>query len=149
MQKIISLVAMVAIFGLANFLLWGAQELYWRDETNEIEKIDGYLDNEKPQIELLKSKINEQSSAVDVKKQNLEKLKDNLKNNRLIDQYNSDVDNYNSLLNEYKSSFDKYEAKLSEYNTKVNRVNELVKKSSSRWYIIPIPLPSKSIKSTL
>jgi chromosome segregation ATPase len=145
MDKFKSIIGFILIYGFINLVLWGGQELYWRKDTQEINKIESYLTSEKNQITSLESKIDNQSGLIDDKQKEL----DRLKNDGLIDKYNLGVDNYNFLLQEYKSNVDVYKGKLTEYNSQIDRVNELIKKSGSRWYLIPIPIPGKSAKPKL
>lgn len=145
MDKIKSIVGTILIYAFINLVLWGGQELYWRKDTQEINKIESYLASEKNQIATLESKIDNQSSLIDDKQKEL----DRLKNIRSIDRYNTGVDDYNFFLQEYKSNVDIYNGKLTKYNSQIDRVNELIKKSSSRWYLIPIPIPGKSAKPKL
>jgi hypothetical protein len=145
MEKLKSIIGIIVIFGFINLLLWGGQELYWRKDMQEIRKIENYLASEKTEITLLESKINNQSISIDFKQKGL----NSLKNNGLINEYNAGVDDYNILLQKYKSNVDIYNGKLTEYNNQVDCVNELIKKSGSRWYLIPIPIPGKSTKSKL
>ena len=135
----------VLVYGLINLILWGGQELYYYKDTQEIKKIESHLENEKEQITSLESEINNQSNLLETKQKNLVSLK----NNGLIDQYNAGADDYNFLLQEYESNVDIYNNRLAEYNKQVDRVNELIEKSGSRWYLIPIPIPVKSTKLKL
>jgi hypothetical protein len=66
-----------------------------------------------------------------------------------IDSYNSGVNHYNGLLEQYRRDLDNYDSKLTNYNNKVDEENVLIKKSGTRWYLIPIPLPGKSVRSKL
>jgi len=60
----------------------------------------------------------------------------------LIDTYNIKVCEYNSLLNQYNSQLSKYTESTNFYNLKVDEANKLIKRSSTRWYIVPIPISS-------
>lgn len=140
-----SIISVVLIYGILNLILWGGQELYYYEDTREINQIEKWLEEEKQKIFLLEQKIDSQSIEIE---QEENKLTD-LENRRLTTLYNSNVDSYNYLLEGYENDFDIYDEKIAKYNNKVNRFNELIKKSGSRWYLIPIPLPTKSIKSKL
>lgn len=145
MDKLTSIIGIIIIYGLINLALWGSQELYWRKDTQEINKIESYLKDEYGNINSLEIKINNESLSLDAKQKEL----DRLKNDEMFDEYNLQVDNYNFLLKEYKSDVDSYNDKLIKYNQEVERSNELITKSSSRWYLIPIPIPGKSLKSKI
>lgn len=139
------IIGLILIFGVINLVLWGGQELYYRKDTQEINRIEKLLDQEKIEITKLQSRINSLSTEIDSKQAEL----DRYENTGMIDSYNTGVDSYNSLLDEYKSKVDVYNDKLIEYNRNIEQVNILIQKSSSRWYLIPIPLPGKSTKTKL
>jgi len=66
-----SIVGIILIFIFFNLFLWGGQELYWREETQEINKIESYLKDEKSQISSLQEIIDNQSAWLDKKKYSL------------------------------------------------------------------------------
>jgi len=43
------------------------------------------------------------------------------------------------LLENYKNKVNSYDKKISEYDKNIESVNKLITKTSSRWYLIPIP----------
>lgn len=137
MDRMNSIVITILVFVVLNLILWGAQELFWHKDTQEINNIKVHLESEKAQIALLESSVSDQSEYLKQKEHEL----DYLKSQALIAEYNAGVREYNSLLRKYKASVDAYNSKLVEYNEQVSRCNELTKKSGSRWYIIPIPIP--------
>ena len=77
MDKFKSIIGIILIYGFINLVLWGGQELYWRKDTQEINKIESYIAGEKNQITLLESKIDNQSNLIDVKQVELDRLKSN------------------------------------------------------------------------
>jgi len=145
MNKAKSVLGVLLIYGLLNLILWGGQELYYRDDTKEINRIEYFLELEEIEIKSLEKKIETQSFELDQRKVEL----DNFERQNFIDSYNSHVGAYNLLLATYKNNLDNYDYKLTQYNDKINKVNELIKKSGSRWYLIPIPMLSKSTKTKL
>ena len=90
MDKFKSIIGIVLIYGFLNLILWGGQELYWQKDTQEINKIESYLNSEKVQISALEAKIDIQSNLIDTKQREL----DHLENNDLVDEYNAGVDEY-------------------------------------------------------
>lgn len=141
-KKILSI---IIFFGAINLLLWGGQEIYYRNDTKKINEIEAYLKNEEQTINALRDKINLTEAEIGRKESQL----NSFKSLGYIDEYNAGVGDFNSLLNTYKQDLDTYDSKLTSYNAKVDEANTLIKKSGSRWYLIPIPLPSKNIKSKL
>ncbi len=135
----------ILIFVVINVLLWGGQEIYHYSDTQKIKEIDSFLQTEKSLIINLEAKISSEESEIENLKSELELYK----TLGYIDSYNSEVDNFNNLLEQYKSDLYDYNLKLTNYNNKVDEENILIKKSSSRWYLIPIPLPGKSAKPKL
>lgn len=138
-------VGLAIIFGVINLVLWGAQELYYRNDTKKINEIEVYLENEKQTINALETKINFAEIEIGRKESQL----NNYKSLGYTNKYNAGVDDFNYLLSTYKQDLDNYNSKLTSYNAKVDEVNTLIKKSGSRWYLIPMPLPGKTIKSKL
>lgn len=129
------IVGLVVVFGVINLALWGAQELYHREDTKKINEIELYLADEKRSIDELETKINSEETEIEQRENELHRLK----SLGYIDEYNAGVDNFNYLLSAYKHDLDNYNAKLTAYNTKVDEANTLIGKSGSRWYLIPIP----------
>jgi len=134
---IMGIIKLVVVFGVINAILWGAQELYWHKDTKKINEIEVYLENEKQTIGTLEAKINLTEAEIGRKESQL----NSYKSLGYIDEYNTGVDDFNYLLSIYKQDLDTYNSKLTSYNAKVDEVNALIKKSGSRWYIIPIPIP--------
>lgn len=129
------IIGLVVVFGVINLALWGAQELYHREDTKKINEIESYLEDERRSIDALEAKINSEEAQLEGHESELNRLK----SLGYIDEYNDGVDNFNSLLSAYKRDLDSYNAKLTVYNTKVDEANALIEKSGSRWYLIPIP----------
>ncbi len=141
MNNIKKLVGLILMFGMINLILWGGQELYYYNDTREINRIKISIENEKNEIAYLESRISSLSNEIDFKELEL----DRYKNANMIDKYNKEVSSYNLLLNKYNNKINIYDYKIKEYNQKIEEVNVLIKSSGSRWYLIPIPLPTKRI----
>lgn len=139
------LIRLVLIFGVINFVLWGAQELYHKEDTQRIKIIEAQLEADQRDIDSLEAKIALEEAEIERKQKQL----DRYKYLGSIDEYNNGVNDFNYLLAVYKSDLNAYNNKLTSYNQKVDEVNTLIKKSGSRWYLIPIPLPGKTTKSEL
>ena len=129
------IIGFVVVFGIINLVLWGAQELYYHGDTQQVKEIEVWLDNERRSIDALEVKINSTEVEVDRRENELNRLKAL----GYINQYNTGVDSFNFLLSTYKRDVDSYNAKLTAYNAKVDEANALIKKSGTRWYLIPIP----------
>jgi len=135
----------ILIFIVINAILWGGQELYHYNDTKKIKEIENFLTSEEISITTLESKITSEEANVKALDSQLERYK----SLGYTDDYNNGVGDFNNLLETYKSDLDNYNLKLTNYNNKVDEVNVLIEKSSARWYLIPIPLPGKSVKSKL
>ena len=123
------------IFIIINLVLWGAQELYHHEGTQQIKQIEAWLDNESRSIDALEAKIHSTEMELNRRENELNRLK-------IIgytSQYNAGVDSFNFLLSTHKQDIDNYNAKLIAYNAKIDEANALIKKSGVRWYLIPIP----------
>jgi len=139
------IVKYVIIFIVLNAILWGGQELYYYKDTKKINEIDSFLTSEKTSITALEDKISLEEDNI----KSLDSRLESYQSLGYIDDYNNGVGSFNNLLETYKSDLDNYNLKLTNYNTKVDEMNVLIKKSGTRWYLIPIPLPGKSVKSKL
>ncbi|MFH1867081.1 MAG: hypothetical protein ABIJ81_03300 [Patescibacteria group bacterium] len=144
-SKVWIIVKYILVFVIINGIIWGGQELYHRKDTQAIKRLDEYLLIEKETIEGLENKINAESTNLD----GLQEELNYLEANGFIDMYNNKVDQYNDLLYAYKNDLDIHDDKISEYNLKVEEVNKLIEKSSTRWYIIPIPLPNSKARLSI
>ncbi|MCK5084493.1 MAG: hypothetical protein KAQ64_02470 [Candidatus Pacebacteria bacterium] len=140
-----SIVSIILIYVVLNLVLWGAQELHYKEDTQEINKIEKWLNIEEKEINSLEKKINNQSFEIE----QMESKLNNLERQGSITSYNYNVEKYNSLLEEYNDNFDIYDEKFAKYNNEINHFNELIKKSGLRWYLITIPLSTKSTRSKL
>jgi len=129
------IIGFVVVFGVINLVLWGAQELYYRGDTQQVKEVETWLNSERRAIDALEAKINTSEAEIDRREREL----DRLKTLGYISQYNAGVDGFNFLLSAYKRDVDTYNAKLTAYNAKVDEANALIKKSGTRWYLIPIP----------
>ena len=117
-----NLIYLVLGFLILNGLLWGAQEIwYWGDNSN-INNIEKNLEIESNSIDTMEKQMNEFVL-------NLEALKASGN----INLYNQNVKKWNQMIIEY-------ETKVTNYNKKINELNSLYEKTSSRWYLIPIPI---------
>jgi len=125
----------IVVFLFLNFLLWGVQELYYLDETREINKIEEYLEKETTQLTLIEDELLKLEFELDTKKS----LMDNYLEFGNTTLYDLSIESFNSKLDDYLEKFDKYEERTSDYNEKVEELNQLYKESSSRWYLIPLP----------
>ena len=135
----------ILIFIVLNALLWGGQELYYYKDTKKINEIESFLTSEKASIIALENEISSEEADIKSLNNQLERYK----SLGYIDDYNNGVGNFNNLLKTYKSDLTNYNLKLKNYNAKIDEVNILIKSSGTRWYLIPIPLPGKSVKSKL
>lgn len=129
------IIGFVVIFGVINLVLWGAQELYHREDTQQIKQIEAGLEGERRSIDALEAKINSAEAELDRRESEL----NHLKTIGYTSQYNAGVDSFNFFLSAYKRDVDNYNAKLTAYNAKIDEANTLIKKSGTRWYLIPIP----------
>lgn len=143
MDLLKGLIGLVVVFAIINGILWGGQELYYYKDTQEINKIESALDLEKIEIIKMKSDIESLSGSIDIKQTQL----NDAKTRGLINQYNAGVDDINSLIDEYEKKVAIFNGKQNDYNRQVDQINVLIKKSGSRWYLIPIPLPGKSSRA--
>ena len=133
------------MFLVLNFILWGGQEIYYYNDTKEIKKIEQSLDVQKFEITYLKKTVKVQEGEVEY----LSEKMDFWNKNDMVEMYNSNVDKYNLYLTEYKYDLNNYNELIDEYNNEIEKLNELIKKSGSRWYIIPLPIGNKSTRSKL
>lgn len=145
MEQVERIFFIILIFGLINLVLYGAQELYYSGDTKRINQIDQELEKEKEAIAILEDKLANTKEEIKQKDIELEKYK----SSGFIDEYNNGVSGFNALLNTYNKDLDDYNKMIKFYNNKVEEENLLIEKSGSRWYLIPIPLPSKSIRSKI
>ena len=127
---------LIGSFIIINFALWGAQELYYGEDTKKINEIEASLSAEKLSIDILEAKINLEEKDIEQRENELK----NLKSLGYANEYNTKVGDFNYLLSAYKRDLDNYDTKLTSYNTKVNEANTLIGKSGTRWYLIPVPL---------
>lgn len=125
----------ILIFGLGNIILWAGQELYYRNDTLRIETEKRVLNDNKVEIDQFEININSVESDLSAQDTKLESLKARGE----IDSYNSGVADYNLKLTKFQADYSVYGAMIDEYNKKVDEVNTLIKKSGTRWYIIPLP----------
>ncbi len=132
-------VVLLLIYAVINGVLWVGQELYYGADTKEISELETVLKNEKQTIDVIESDI----AAGEAKLNQKENQLNTYKSLGDIEEYNNGVDEYNNLLQNYQSSLSNYKAKLTTYNLKIDEVNVLIKKSGTRWYLIPIPLPGR------
>ena len=139
------LLGIVMVFGVINLALWGCQELYYREDTKQIKEIETWLQTEQTNIKNLEVKIVSEKSELDSKQRQL---------NQYIGSgytvgYISSISDYNRLVDIFKTDVNTYNKNSMFYNSKIDEVNALIKKSGTRWYLIPIPLSSKTVKSKL
>jgi hypothetical protein len=71
--------------------------------------------------------------------------------NRLVDDINQSCgerralySRYSALLGEYRAAAEQLDVAASAYNARVDRWNELARKAGTYWYLVPVPLPSRS-----
>lgn len=145
MELIKRLVILALTFGILNLILWGGQEIYHSGDRRQIKEIEILLDGEKREIANLEKKIEADEANL---KQTNDKL-NHLKSIGSIDEYNAGVDEFNLFLEWHRQDITNYKNRLAAYNVKVDEVNVLIQKSGSRFYIIPVPLPSKNVRSKL
>ena len=119
MQKIKLIFYGVVIFLTFNSLLWGAQEVYYLEDTQRLKELDSQLSSLEPSI-------NQEKTLLDAKRIELTELEAYGR----IDEYNDKVDVFNTELTNYK----KY---IIIYNNQVNEYNTLNKKTETRWYLMP------------
>ena len=136
------LLIFILAFVFINFILWGAQELYYMGDKSKIKEIETFLDSEEQSINALKTKIEYEDSMLD----QMEKQLDSYKASGMVQTYNNLVSIFNQSLDTYKFDLSMYKTKIDNYNAKVNEVNVLIEKSGKRYYIIPIPIPTKGLR---
>jgi hypothetical protein len=137
---IISMVGLVIVYGAINLVLYGAQELWHKGDTDKLNAVKEFIKEKKIEIDSLEQRLATTESDLDEKKSQL----DSYKAFGNTYQYNLGVDDYNNLLSQYKLDLDRYNSAISVYNQKINEGNELSKKVGSRWYVIPVPRIGKS-----
>lgn len=140
---IISIVGLIIVYGLLNLVLGGAQDLWHKGDTDKLQVIETYLKNSKLEIDALEQSLAESGTELESKETELNSYKENGD----TDLYNAGVDDFNALLSSYKTDLQKYNSLITTYNQKIEEGNELIKKTGSRWYVVPIPRrASKSTK---
>jgi len=123
-------------FILLNILLWGGQEIYYREDTAQIADAKERLSSMEVEISMLEAGISDKESEIN----SLEARMNQYESAGRITEYNANVDRYNSLLTSYNMDFTRYESRIAAYNNFVNETNVLIERSGSRWYLIPIPI---------
>jgi peptidoglycan hydrolase CwlO-like protein len=138
------IITSIILFGVINLVLWSGQELYHRKDTEQIKEIENWLDSESVKIKNRESQLGSLESQISSLEDFLDSYKHriDLGEKHLADTYNIKVYEFNNLLNQYNSQFSEYEENMDSYNLKVDEVNDLIKNSGTRWYIIPIPIPT-------
>jgi len=129
---------LLVIFVGGNAALWGLQELYYWDDTQKMNQLKEVLDDEMQEITQLETQITVEKNKLE----SVETQLDTYESLGNIDEYNKLVYEFNDFLGQYTSVVNEYDAKISAYNTKVDEYNLLVEKTGSRFYLIPLPLPS-------
>lgn len=137
---IISIVGLIIVYGAINLVLYGAQELWHKGDTDKLNVIEEFIEEKKTEIDSLEQRLITAESGLDAKESQL----DSYKAFGNTYQYNLGVDDYNNLLSQYKLDLERYNSALVIYNQKINEGNELIKKTGSRWYVIPVPRIGKS-----
>lgn len=138
---IISLVGLIIVYGAINLVLYGGQELWHKGDTDKLHVIEEFLKGKKVEMDSIEQRLVTTETDLNARKSQL----DRYKAINDIYHYNLGVDSYNSLLGDYRLYLEQYNNALSIYNQKIDEGNELIKKTGTRWYVIPIPIPSKSI----
>ena len=125
---ILVLVLVIAFFLGINLVLWFYYE--WRDkpilelktfinvEESWILQADKNLEYKKAEIQRLRGNASEQIKA------------EEFANSKILE---TAVKEYNALQTEYENRQKKYNEKVEEYNV-------LIKKTNTRWYVMPIPI---------
>jgi len=136
---------LILVFGVINGVLWVGQELYYGADTKKINEIETFLKNEKLTVNTIETALSVEETQLDQK----DNLLNSYKSFGNTEEYNNGVYEYNNLLQKYQLDLDNYKTKITAYNLKVDEVNALIKKSGTRWYLIPIPLPGNHYNSKI
>lgn len=161
MARLLSyIVGLIVIFGLGNILLHYGQEWYHRADQKELDSIKIKLNNLKNEIDTMESKIKAKNTELENKYKSIQKCKSIIKQYEIIgnsmtdmeyENYentlticNENIDEYNIEFTNVNSAYDSYKENIDTYNSLIPKANELAKKVGSKWYIVPIPIPSRS-----
>lgn len=125
----------IGFFIIFNVILWVGQEAYYFKDSSKIRSINKELKQERTQIEKNEALLS--LNQTDFAKESYNPF--NYFDSE-TEEYNYYVQKHNDIINEYKNS-------IETYNTKIDTVNELIAKSGSRWYLIPIPFMGNTHKA--
>ncbi|PRM90464.1 hypothetical protein CJ671_02420 [Aliarcobacter cryaerophilus] len=131
--------SLLILYIFINVILWGGQELYYKNDMEKCENIKMELSSLKKELDNLENKLffmDEQKERLDGARTSLKVLvdRDYKDYNKLVDEHNKNVPKYNNMLIEQKE-------KISRYNELTDEYNNLAKYAYSRWWLFPFPMP--------
>lgn len=128
------LIFFFSVLGI-NLLFFIPQEWSYQKENETIKKDLLKLNQDKLIIDELVKTINNQSQILEADSKYMEKIKYSN-----LSKYNNMVKSYNLTLSLYEANLKKYNNLISDYNKEVERLNELIKKTETRYFLMPIKI---------
>lgn len=140
---IMSILSLIIMFGVLNGVIYGGQEIYYWNDVKKCELMEVELKDLEIEVNKIEDFINFRKTKVDRINQLEKEIKQGLSKD--YTKYKQMIDEYNSNMSRYKKSMDEYDNLIVKYNKITREYNDLAKSAYSRWWLLPIPLPSKHV----
>lgn len=160
---IISIIVIILLYVLVNFLLVGGQNLYKKDDVNKFETLKKEIKSEEIALKIKENELETMQVRINILKDSMNQIKTEVNvieskypsgvPSEIYSHYKYQVNNYNNKAREFNDILEKFNPIYEEYlddlestNSKINEANILSKEIGGTWYVIPIPGRVKSKK---
>lgn len=142
-SKFKGLMIVLGVYLGINLGLYGIQEIAAYDDIQKIERYSIQLKEDKQKLYNYENMIHERLALRD----KTDKLANDIKNgvSSNLQLHHKLVYTYNDGIVLYKKDYGKYKILLKQYNKNVSYVNKLAKNAYRRWWLLPIPVPTRSM----
>ncbi len=138
---IISILSLIIMFAVLNGVIYGAQEIYYWNDIKKCESMETKLKSLKIEISKIEEFVQLRKNKLDKIRQLEQEIKQGLSKD--YNKYQKMIDSYNLNNNTYKKYMKDYDSLIVQHNKIAREYNDLAKNAYSRWWLLPIPLPSK------
>jgi DNA repair exonuclease SbcCD ATPase subunit len=156
--RVTGFISIVAVYGVVNFLLYGAQEMYHANDKRAYEALSQLMEQRKSDIEARRSQIQALEASIEERGSQIDRLKAELRS--IEQQYGSTgaptsvyvryedmrvevnglIDQIKPMIERYSQLVDSFNAEVDGYNSQISQLNDLSHRAFDRWILIPIPL---------